>query len=188
MAMLKGVDKVVGAEGFDFNLLKDAVKTLNDAEVLAKPIKTVAVSKPVLVDNFIKGIESVPEGSDEEKKIPAEVVNLYNSYVDVIEDKVVGLEAAAGKKEAPEKSGKGGKKKVVKKEKGPLGTKSDYIRELVGEGKHTQKEIMGMVQGRFPDSSRAGTSSTISHAKAEANVLGKRIAGDQGGVLSFVEG
>ena len=123
MAMIKGVDKVVGAEGFDFALLRSMVKALNEAEVLAKPIKAVAVSKPVLVDNFIKGIESVPEGSEEEKKIPAEVVNLYHSYVDVIEDKAVGLETVVGKKESPEKAVKEGKKKVkdkkIKQEGGP---------------------------------------------------------------------
>jgi len=99
MAMIEGVDKVVKVEGFNFNVLKEVVKKLNAAEVLDKPIATVGIKKEVLVNAFLKGIESIPEGSELEKKIPEEAAKLYNDYVDVMEDKKIALEYGVEKKE-----------------------------------------------------------------------------------------
>jgi hypothetical protein len=120
MAMLKGVEKVVEVEGFDMNFLKEIVKELNGSGAIDKPIKVVAVKKEVLVDAFLKAIESVSEGSDEEKKIPPQAIKLYNEYVEVIEDKRIALDAvvAPPAKSENQEGEKKEKKSVPKKDKG----------------------------------------------------------------------
>jgi len=94
MAQVKGIDKLVMAEGFNLNNLKAVIKALNGAEILKSAVKTVGIKKEVIVDSFMKAIESIEQGSELEKKIPTDVVKLYNDYVDVIEDKKVGLSSS----------------------------------------------------------------------------------------------
>ena len=103
MALLKGIEKVVEAEGFDLVYLKAKIKELNDAGILEGKVKSVAVTKPVMVDGFLKAIESIPEGSAEEKAIPKDVTVLYNAYVDILEDKVLAIPVVV--KEGPEVDG-----------------------------------------------------------------------------------
>ena len=99
---MEGIEKITGWEGFDLKVLKVVVKAFNEVGVLEKKIKVVAIKTLDLVEAFITGIEGVAEGSPEEKKIPKECVDLYNIYVDLLEDKKPEKEKE--KKEEKEKS------------------------------------------------------------------------------------
>ena len=135
MALVKGVEKVVEAEGFDLSFLKEKIKELNDAGILENKVKVVAVSKPVMVDSFLKAIEAIPEGSAEEKAIPKDVTILYNAYVDVLEDKSLVIPVVV--KEGFEVGG------PVKKEKIdiPRVTKKSIIIDILNAGGGTVDEM-----------------------------------------------
>ena len=128
MAITKGVEKVVGIEGFNFNILKETVKKLNESGVLEKPIKVVAVGKDKLVDEFIKGIESVPPDSEQEKAIPTEAIKLYNDYVEVMENKKIALENSGDGTSTEKKTGK---KSKAKKEKNRIKTRTESFIDVV---------------------------------------------------------
>lgn len=118
MAMAKGIEKVVGCEGFDVNVLREAIKKVNESGILESPLKFVGKTKEVMIDSFFKAIESVPEGSDLEKKIPPEAVKLYNEYVEVMEDKRIVLEKMEGEgkiRKTGDSSGKKDKEKAIGK-------------------------------------------------------------------------
>lgn len=95
MAMVKGADKVVKADGFVSTTLKEVMKEMNGAGILVSPLKTVGKTKEAMVSDFMLAIEGIPQGSDEEKKIPVDATKLYNDFVDVIEDKKIGLEKSS---------------------------------------------------------------------------------------------
>jgi len=145
MALVKGIEKVVAAEGFDLSFLKAKIKELNDAGILENKVKTVAVSKPVMVDSFLKAIEAIPEGSAEEKAIPKDVTVLYNAYVDVLEDKVLAIpvvvkeivsEGTEGKKEKVTRNG------IEKDEFGfRIGSKMNLFAKAISEKSLTMGEV-----------------------------------------------
>lgn len=184
MAMVKGVEKVVGCEGFDLNLLKGTVKKLNEAEVLEKPIKVVAVKKEVLVDAFLKGIESIPEGSDLEKKIPVEAIKLYNDYGEVIDDKKIVLEAGVSKE-------KGKVDQNISKEKKTRGRGSSselkqFLAELISEAKYDRKIIVEKAQQKFPDATAGSITTYLSDGKnPKYNKFDKLVVVGEDKILSF---
>lgn len=162
MTLVKGVEKVVGAEGFDFSLLKEVVKKLNEAGILAKAIKVVAVGKEKLVDDFIKGIEGIPEGGEEEKKIPVEVIKFYNDYVDILGDKKMSLEGGASAGGAVEKKGVGEKSKtkepVVKKHKK---NRAEIFVEIMKAGGGTKEKIISLMQEQYGGSEKEAEFQTL---------------------------
>lgn len=134
MALVKGVEKVVEAEGFDLSFLKEKIKELNDAGILENKVKVVAVSKPVMVDSFLKAIESIPEGSAEEKAIPKDVTILYNAYVDVLEDKSLAIPVVVKEGEPGDREDKQGEKLIIKekvKTQGRRTTKGSNVEMII---------------------------------------------------------
>ena len=168
MAMVKGADKVVKAEGFVLTTLKEVMKAMNGAGILASPLKMVGKTKEVMVSDFMAAIEGVEPGSDEEKKIPAEVIKLYNDFVDVIEDKKVGLDVPEkGETPAPVSDKKGVKGKAEKSVYGHrLGSESAAIDDALktgGKNGVTIKEIaeqtklsVGRIKGHLAHLKKTG--------------------------------
>ena len=88
--------------------LRKMCGSLNKSGVLAEKIKAVGVKKGDLVKLFLDGVDSVPEGSEEEKKIPPDVLKFYNSIVDGQDpspEEQAKLTAAKAKKKAAKPRG-----------------------------------------------------------------------------------
>jgi hypothetical protein len=101
--------------------LRVQMGALNETGVLEEKLKTVGVKKEVMVDSFLKAVESIPEGSEEEAKLPDSVVEFYNSIVD-------------GKDPSPEEiAAMEAKKKKGPKREGPSNEKLAY--DMVKAGK-----------------------------------------------------
>jgi len=86
--------------------LRVQMGVLNETGILEEKLKTVGVKKEVMVDTFLKAVESIPEGSPEEKKLPDSVVNFYNSIVegkDPSPEEIAKMEAS--KKKGPKREG-----------------------------------------------------------------------------------
>ena len=64
------------------NVLRKQIGGLNSSGAIPKKLKAVGIKKDELVKNFLAAVESIAEGSEEEKKLPDEVVTFYNSIVD----------------------------------------------------------------------------------------------------------
>lgn len=60
--------------------LRTEIGNLNKAGV-AEKLKMVGVKKEEMIKSFLAAVESVPEGSEEEKKIPESVTLMYNSIL-----------------------------------------------------------------------------------------------------------
>jgi hypothetical protein len=107
---------------------------LNETGVLEEKLKTVGVKKEVMVDSFLKAVESIPEGSEEEAKLPDSVVEFYNSIVD-------------GKDPSPEEiAAMEAKKKKGPKREGPSNEKLAY--DMVKAGK-SEDEIAKAFTDRY---------------------------------------
>jgi len=65
--------------------VRKEIGALNKCGVLAEKVKAVGVAKKELVESFLKAVESVPEGTEEAKKIPASVIKLYNEIVEGVD-------------------------------------------------------------------------------------------------------
>lgn len=150
-------EKIIKAEGFDFQVLKTIVKELNDSGILEKEIKFGKMSKKDLVTRFLNCVKGIPDAV--ENKIPNNVLNLYNAYYDFVDDHTVEIEfkMSVAKREDNEedKVGKDEKKKTkssmfinaitkkpmtmaeIKKEKwnDNNGTFYDLFKKLEEEGK-----------------------------------------------------
>lgn len=98
--------------------LRQEIGKLNAAEVLPAKIKTVGVKKPDLVKSFLDGVDSVPEGSEEEKKLPESVVLFYNMIME-------------GEDPPPEEQQKA-KAKKERKPKGP--SREQVMTDLLRKG------------------------------------------------------
>jgi len=86
--------------------LREQIGALNATGVLEEKLKTVGIKKEVMVDSFLKAVDSIPEGSEEEKKLPDSVVEFYNSIVegkDPSPEEIAAMEAA--KKKGPKREG-----------------------------------------------------------------------------------
>jgi hypothetical protein len=86
--------------------LREQMGALNATGILEEKLKTVGVKKEVMVDSFLKAVNGVPEGSEEEAKLPDSVVEFYNSIVegeDPSAEEIAKMEAA--KKKGPKREG-----------------------------------------------------------------------------------
>ena len=128
MAVIKGIEKVVKGEGFDLGVLKTIVKVFNEAGLIEKKIRIVAVKTEALASEFMVAVEAVPK--EREKEIPKDVLNLYNAYADVIDDKKVGI-TVNGEVEKKEKEGKKIGDGKPKSEKDAYGFRVDSIMHKV---------------------------------------------------------
>ncbi len=151
---MKGLEKIIEAKGFDFKHLKEMAKKLNEADVLEKKIKLVAVGKEKLAEAFIIAIETIPEGDPRAKKIPDDAVDLLNAYVDVIEGEkdevVIGKAEEKAKPETPEKTPDSGENASGKKKWTPnkwATTFADLMNEGGGEKKELSKKLQQRVGG-----------------------------------------
>lgn len=114
---------MIGIDKVNMQELKAAVKELNGLELLASTIKVIGVTKQVLVDSFVAGVESI---SDEDSaSLTDGVVNMYNSlFADEVEGGDAAKDDEPAEKAAAEKPAKEKKEKKPKKavEKGPFGS------------------------------------------------------------------
>ena len=62
--------------------LRKEAGNLNKCGVLKEKISMIGMKLVDLYDVFLKSVEGIPEGSEEEKKIPASVIEMYNAIVD----------------------------------------------------------------------------------------------------------
>lgn len=85
--LIEGAVKVATAKGFSIERLREVVKEVNSADVLASPLKVVGKGDEELIDGFMRALESVDPKSEEAKRIPDVAVQLYNDYVDVMDGK-----------------------------------------------------------------------------------------------------
>jgi len=139
------IEKVVKVEGFDFVALKAACKGLNDCGALGDDkIAFVAKKKEAIVKGFIVSFESVDEGTEQEKLIPPDVVKLYNSYVDVIEDSKMDLTEGdpAGEAEADGEAREEAEGKKL--------SNIDLMKSLLKE-KKTDEEIEAVFIARYAE-------------------------------------
>lgn len=98
--------------------LRQEIGKLNAAGILKDKLKTVGVKKPDLVSSFINAIDSIPEDSEEAKKIPDSVILFYNGIVE-------------GEDPSPEEQEKM-KKKKAPKQRGP--SREQVMTDLVAKG------------------------------------------------------
>ena len=116
--------------------LRKMCGALNKSGVLKEKIKAVGVKKGDLVKLFLDGVDSVPEGSEEEKKIPPEVLKFYNGIVD-------------GQDPSPEEQEKLKAAKQKKKEKGPRQPSNEQkAYDIVKQG-GTDEEIKARMMESF---------------------------------------
>jgi hypothetical protein len=128
-----------------FKDLRQAVVLLNESKkpdgkpMLAEKIKLIGVGKDVILADFMKGIESIPD-IDGKFPGPKQAIDFYNKILDDQEKATKGAEpskppvAAAGKKAA-------GKKAAGKKTDEPRVTKKSIIIEMVSKGGATLDEM-----------------------------------------------
>ena len=115
--------------------LRVQASALNKSGALAEDKiikKIIGKKRDELVKEFMEAVNSVPEGSEEEKKLPESVINFYNSIFD-------GQDPS---EEKQKKIADAKKAKAEKKPRGPSFEKKAYdlIKQMQGEGK-TEKEI-----------------------------------------------
>ena len=109
----KDAAKVVKGEGFDFGVLKIVAGLLNDTDLPDELINLVKVKEEKLVADFILAMESLEEGITP----PKECEDLYEAYVDYVDDQamVIKFELPEELKPKEEKEEKVTEKKVEKK-------------------------------------------------------------------------
>ena len=93
--------------------VRKEIGAMNKSGLLKEKIKAVGVNKKDLVESFLAAIESIPEDSDDAKKIPPTCIKLYNEIVegtDPSPEEQEKLKAAKAKKEKKEKVPRGGKR------------------------------------------------------------------------------
>jgi hypothetical protein len=86
--------------------LRVQMGALNGVGILEEKLKTVGVKKEAMVDSFLKAVEGIPEGSEDEKKLPDAVVQYYNSIVegsDPSPEEIAKMEK--GKRKGPKREG-----------------------------------------------------------------------------------
>ena len=94
---------MLSAEFVSNTALRKECSNLNKCGVLKEEIKPIlGATRDDLYKKFIDGIESIPEGSEDEKKFPASVINFYNEIVDG-EDPSDAEKAEIAKKKAAKK-------------------------------------------------------------------------------------
>ena len=88
------------------NDLRTQMGALNKAGILKDKLKTVGVKKDAMVASFLAAVEGIPEGSEEEKKLPDTVVEFYNGIVQGADpSKEEQEKLAASKKKGPKREG-----------------------------------------------------------------------------------
>lgn len=164
MAKKINYEKIMKMDGFKISDLKEVVKGVNESGAI-KPFGISKLSQIKLVEKFIAAIDSVPENSEEEKKIPDNAINLYNEYMDVAEDKKVAIEfsLAAGEKKKEEGEKEKGKKSKNVKDKNnvkKIGVIAK-IQELITNNPLTEDEIVTALGKTFPDRPLEGMRKTV---------------------------
>ena len=178
MAVIKGIEKVVKGEGFDLGVLKVAVKTFNEAGLVEKKIKFVAVKAEVLATEFMVAVEAVPK--EKEKEIPKDVLTLYNAYADVIDDKKVAL---TGTEQTP------GKSKIESKPKAPKireKNRCEVFADIMREGGGTRKEIIEEMTKRYKGSEKEADFQVTSYLRL-MEAFGLVEVGDTSGKITLID-
>ena len=84
--------------------LRTQIGVLNDSGALGDTkLKTVGVKKDIMLAEFMKTVNEVPEGSEAEKKIPDSVLNFFNQVVEGKDEDYAGREKEK-KPKAPRQS------------------------------------------------------------------------------------
>jgi len=117
-------------------VLKDAVKALNDSGIIDPKINVVGKSKEKLIEEFRSFINAFPEDRDEE--IPQIVADFYNEYI--AEEPVPEEEKTTMKKEKESKKKKKEEKVPKPKERVVPEEGKSKAREKADEKKQAAKE------------------------------------------------
>jgi len=154
----------------DINVLKAAVKALNEAELLPEKIKFVKVQKKDLIPAFTAGVEQV-KALDKVGELPPACVAMYN---DLYSDEVTtaaevpeepATAAAEEEEEEEEKPAAPPKPKGQMKKKGERGEKFLFVQGLIQEGTHTRKEVVTLFLEKWPETAKATVGTLISDGK-----------------------
>jgi len=148
------------------NDLRKEIGILNSSGAIPVKLKTVGVKKEDLVESFLKAVESVAEGSEEEKKLPETVVVFYNGIVE-------------GKDPSPEEIEKmeAKKKKKSTRPSGPSNEKLAYDMVLAGK---SEDEIAAAFSKRYNERGQADTEFIKKRIAIYINIAKKRIAKEKG--------
>ena len=101
-------NKGLSAEFVDNKELRKQIGALNKTGILKEKIKSIGKSRAELYDIFLDAVAAIPEGSEDEKKLPDSVIGFYNSIVegtDPTPEEQEAMKAAKVKKE-PKPRGK----------------------------------------------------------------------------------
>lgn len=148
-----------------FKELAAAVKLLNDSGLLEKPILTVGVSKEVIIEEFLKGVLSVPDDADGNWTGPKEVAEYYEKIV-LPDPKVVEEEKKMAKKEKAPKEPKEKKEKVPKAPKEKTKSSTEIMKDLLKQ-KASDEEILKVFTEKLTKKDPK---------KATADFIAKRVA------------
>jgi hypothetical protein len=153
--------------------LREQIGALNATGILEEKLKAVGVKKEVMVDSFLKAVDSIPEGSEEEKKLPDTVVEFYNSIVegkDPTPEEIAAMEA---------------KKRKGPKREGPSNEQLAY--DMVKAGK-SEDEIAKVFTERYHKREQKDADFIKKRIAIYINIAKKRIAKEEGGENAPAEG
>lgn len=145
--------------------LRQEIGNLNKAGVLKEKIKAVGVKKEELVKSFLDAIDSIPEGSEEEKKIPESTIKFYN---DIVQGEDPSEEEQAKMKE---------KKAKPKKEKVP--SNHAIMNQMLKNGA-SDEEIEEVFMKRYADKGQTDKDFVLGRIKIYKDIESRKIAEEKG--------
>ena len=148
------------------NVLRKQIGGLNSSGAIPKKLKAVGIKKDELVKNFLAAVEGIAEGSEEEKKLPDDVVTFYNTIVqgeDPSKEELDKIEAD--------------KKKKTTRPAGPSNEKITY--DMVKAGK-TDDEIATFYNKRYAERGQTDAAFIKKRIAIYINIAKKRIAKETG--------